>query len=368
MRVALVHDWLTGMRGGERVLEALLGLFPDAEIFTLVHIPGSVSPGIEARPIHVSPLGRIPALARCYRFALPLMPAAVEAFDLSGFDLVVSSSHCVAKGARAPAGVPHLCYCHAPMRYVWDRYDDYFGPGRAAPPVRAAMALAAPRLRAWDRRTAGRPTTFIANSAAVGARIGRFYGRDAAVVHPPVDIDRFAPAAEREDFYLVLGALVPYKRVDLVIDGFNRLGRPLLVAGDGPEMRRLRARAGANVTLTGRLSDTEVASLLGRCRALVHAGVEDFGIALVEAQAAGAPVIAHAAGGALESVIDAANPSTATGILFPDQTVEGLVSAVRRFEASRFDRTALRRNAERFTPERFDDGIRAVLAGLGISP
>src|SRR5690606_32377561 len=184
MRVAIVHGWLTGMRGGERVLEALLGLWPDAEIFTLLHVPGSVSPLIEQRPIHTSFIDRVPGASRRYRNLLPLFPAAIERFDLSGFDLVVSSSHCVAKGVR-PAGAPHLCYCHTPMRYVWDLYDDYFGPGRAALPVRMAMPPLAAWLRRWDRRTAHRVDTFIANSAFIRERIRRCYGRDAVVVHPP---------------------------------------------------------------------------------------------------------------------------------------------------------------------------------------
>jgi len=367
-RVAIVHDWLTGMRGGERVLERLIGIFPGAEIFTLVYRPGAVSPLIEARPIHVSGLGRAPGLSRRYRFALPLMPLAVERFDLRHYDLVISSSHCVAKAARAAKGAPHLCYCHTPMRYVWDRYDDYFGPGRAPAPVRAAMAVLAPRLRDWDRRTADRPTAYVANSATVRDRIRRYYGRDAAVVHPPVDIARFRPAARRDDVYLVLGALVPYKRVDLVIEAFNRLRRPLVVVGDGPERRRLEARAGRNIMFAGHASDAEVERLLGRCRALVHAGVEDFGIGMAEAQASGAPVIAHAGGGALEIVrdVDRNGGCPPTGVLFEAQTVDALVDAVHRLDRQRFDPAALRANAERFAPERFTAGIRQRLAELGV--
>lgn len=370
MRVAIVHDWLTGMRGGERVLESLLELFPDAEIFTLIHRHGTVSARIEARPIHVSRLGRLPGMGRRYRFALPLMPRAVEGFDLGGFDLVLSSSHCVAKGARAAPGARHLCYCHTPMRYVWDRYDDYFGAGRASLPVRAAMAMAAPRLRAWDRRTASRPDAFVANSAYVRERIRRYYGREAAVVHPPVDVDRFRPAPERDDVYVVLGALVPYKRVDLVVAAFGRLRRRLLVAGEGPELGRLRRLAGPDVTFLGRLSDAEVASLLGRCRALVHAGVEDFGISLVEAQAAGAPVIALGEGGALEIVRDPEREPAAepTGVLFAEQTVESLVAAVRRLDDQRHDADALRANAARFSRAEFLAGMRARLEELGAAP
>ena len=237
-RVALVHDWLTGMRGGERVLDALLELFPQAEIFTLIHRPGSVSPRIESRTIHTSFVDDLPFARGPYRYFLPLFPRAVESFDLAGFDLVISSSHCVAKGARPPLGVPHVCYCHTPMRYLWDQYDDYFGPGKASRIVRAAVAAIAPGLRRWDVASADPVDRFIANSACVRDRINRHYGRTATVVHPPVDVERFGPAASREDFYLVLGALVPYKRVDLAVEAFNRLGRRLVIAGEGSELER----------------------------------------------------------------------------------------------------------------------------------
>ncbi len=364
-RVALVHDWLTGMRGGERVLEALIGFLPGAEIFTLVHHRGSVSEAIEARPIRVSFLDAIPIARHRYRWTLPLMPAAVERFDLSGFDLVVSSSHCVAKGVRPPPGVPHLCYCHTPMRYVWDQYDAYFGPGRASLPVRAAMGMVAPRLRRWDRATAARVTAFVANSHHVRERIRRLYDRDAAVVHPPVALERFSPGDRREDFYLCLGALVPYKRVDLVVNAATRLGRALVVAGDGPEASALRRRAGPTVRFVGRVTDEEVARLLGRCRALVHAGVEDFGITLVEAQAAGAPVVARGAGGALETVIPPGGDAPPTGVLFDAPTVDGVADALLRFEATTFDPLRLRAHAEGFGADRFREGMRRALDALG---
>jgi glycosyltransferase involved in cell wall biosynthesis len=368
MRTALVHDWLTGMRGGEKVLEGLLELFPDAEIFTLLHVPGSVSPAIEGRPIHTSPLQRFPGVRRHYRRYLPLFPAFVERLDLRGFDLVVSVSHCVAKGARAN-GAPHLCYCNTPMRYVWDQFDAYFGHGRAGPVTRVAAKALAPRLRRWDRETAGGVSRFVANSSHVQGRIRRFYGRDASVVYPPVAVERFRPAASREDFYLVVSALVPYKLVDLAVAALSDLGRPLVVVGSGPELPRLRALAGPHVRFTGWLPDAEVADLMGRCRALIMPGVEDFGIVPVEAQAAGAPVIALGEGGALETVrAPGADGRGGTGLFFHDRTARCLAHAVRRFERldleGAFDRDALVANARRFGREPFLAGMRGALRDL----
>jgi len=361
MRVAIVHDWLTGMRGGERVLEALLDLFPDAEIFTLLHVPGTVSARIEARPIHVSFVQRLPGASRRYRNYLPLFPAAVERLDLSGFDLVVSSSHAVAKGAIG-RGAVHVCYCHTPMRYVWDQYDAYFGPGRAPPAVRVLMRLLAPRLRRWDRRTAGRPARLVANSAFVRDRIRTVWRRDSEVVHPPVDVDRFTAGAGREDWYLIVAALVAYKRIDLAVHAFSRSRRRLVVVGDGPQLGGLRAMAAPGITFTGRLPDEEVADLMARCRAFVVPGVEDFGIATVEAQAAGAPVIAFGRGGSLETVVPRINGEVgATGLLFDEQTVDALDAAVARFERLTFDPAASACNARRFRTERFHERMRAQI-------
>jgi glycosyltransferase involved in cell wall biosynthesis len=364
MKVALVHDWLTGMRGGERVLEALLELHPRAELFTLLHVPGSVSAVIEDRPIHTSFLQRLPAAAHGYRYLLPLFPRAVESLDLRGFDLVISSSHCVAKGALAPPGVPHLCYCHTPMRYVWDQYDAYFGPGRASWPVRAAMRVAAPRLRSWDVRSAGRVHRFLANSRHVRERIRRCYGRPATVVHPPVDLDRFAPAPARDDYYLVLGAPAPYKRVDLAVEAFARLGRPLVVVGAGvggaSGVSLLRGRAPANVTFAGAVDDAGVADLLARARALVLPGVEDFGISVVEALASGTPVIALGHGGVLDSVrpLGGDAPEPPTGVFFREPTPDALIDAVGRFEAHAFDPAVLTASARPFGRSRFLEAVR----------
>ncbi|HET8655241.1 MAG TPA: glycosyltransferase [Longimicrobiaceae bacterium] len=368
MRVALVHDWLTGMRGGERVLESVLDLFPGAEIFTLLHVPGSVSGKIEDRPIHTSWLQRAPLARRHYRGYLPCFPLAVESLRIRGFDLVVSTSHCVAKSVRA-GGTPHLCYCFTPMRYAWDQFDEYFAAGRR----RFLRRLAAPvahALRRWDAATAHRVDRFVAISREVRDRIHRSYGREAAVVHPPVDLDRFRAARAPEDFYLVVSALVPYKRVDLAVRACTRLGRRLVVAGDGPEAAHLRRIAGPSVTFLGRVPDPEVADLYRRCRAFLLPGVEDFGITVVEAQASGAPVIAAPAGGALDTVagpvVDARGallghrgdaPGGVTGVFFSDPSEEGLIAAMRCSEEMSFCERALRRNADRFAPTRFREDL-----------
>ncbi|HSR42889.1 MAG TPA: glycosyltransferase [Longimicrobiales bacterium] len=369
MRVALVHDWLTGMRGGERVLEALLELFPEAPIHTLVHRPGSTSPAIEAREIRTSFLQRVPGGVSRYRYFLPLFPRAVESLDVGDVDLVVSTSHAVAKGV--PTGeIPHLCYCHTPMRYVWSQYDQYFGPDRASLPVRWAARVVAPGLRRWDARTAAGVDAFVANSANVRARIRRAYGREAVVIHPPVDVERFRPATRREDFYLVVSALVAYKRVDRAVDACSRLGRRLVVVGEGPELRRLRARAGPSVSFEGRVDDERVAGLMGRCRALVLPGVEDFGITVVEARAAGAPVIALAEGGALETVTDwRADPAGGSGVLVREATVDAFCEAIERVEAVEPAPDVVRAGVERFGRERFLEAFAAEVGRLtGGSP
>ena len=357
-RVALVHDWLTGTRGGERVLEALIALLPGADLFTLIHVPGSVPPAIEELNIRTSFVNSLPGVRHYYRYCLPLFPAAIERLDLSGYDLVVSSSHCVAKSVMT-RGARHLCYCHTPMRYIRDQSDAYLGDGAAAAVRRLVLAPATRRLRSWDAATASRVDAFVANSEHVRRRIRMYYDRDATVVHPPVDLDRFTPAAEREDVHVCAGALVPYKRIDLAVAAFNRSGRQLLVVGDGPQYRSLRRRARRNVTFTGRVSDAEMAAILGRARALVMPMVEDFGIIAVEAQAAGAPVIAYGAGGALETVTDGV-----TGVHFRRQTPEAIEAAVLAADRQKFDLAALQANAARFSVKAFEAGMRAALDDL----
>ena len=348
-RVALVHDWLTGMRGGERCLEVFCELYPEAPLYTLLWVPGSVSPVIEQRRIETSFVQRLPQAAARYRAYLPLFPAAIRTFDLRGHDLILSLSHCVAKGVRTPPGARHLCYCFTPMRYVWDLYDDYFGPG-AGVVTRLVMPPVAAALRRWDRRTAG-VHRFAAISHHIADRIRRAYGRSADVLHPPVDVQRFRIAAAPDDFYLVVSALVPYKRVDLAVGAANRLGRRLLVVGSGPEERRLRARAGPTVEFLGWRSDPEVAELYARCRAVLFPSHEDYGIVPLEAAAAGRPTIALARGGSLETMVGLdAGEEPATAVFFAEQTVDALTAAIARFEAAedRFEPKALRARAERF--------------------
>jgi len=383
MRVALVHDWLTGRRGGELVLAQLIRLFPDSEIFTLLHVPGTVGQDVESRPIHTSVLQRLPGVAHRYRTLLPLMPAALRRLDLRGFDLVISSSHCVAKGARVPAGVPHLAYVHSPMRYMWDQFDAYFGPGRASLPVRLAAAASRPALQAWDRRTAAAPNALVANSHHVARRIARFWGREAEVIHPPVDLARFGPrppesggrpwsdagappvhaqprAAERDGYFLWLGALAPYKRVDLAVEAFRRTGQTLWIAGDGQDGRLLRGGLPPNVRWLGKVPDAGVPELYRGARALVFPGEEDFGIAPLEALASGRPVIALARGGALETL----TPETA--LFFDTPAPEALVEAIQRFEGFErsFDPARARAQAERFSEERFRAAVQLKIREL----
>ncbi len=363
MRVAITHDWLTGMRGGERCLEVFCELFPEARIFTLLHIAGSVSDRIEGMPIESSRLRSLPGISRYYRSLLPAFPWLIQRFHLTNYDLVLSSSHCVAKGVRVPAGALHIAYIYTPMRYVWDLYPEYFGPGRAAPVPRAVMAVLRRRLQRWDVRTAARVDHFVAISQYVADRVRRHYGREAAVIYPPVDIERFRVADGPGEFYLVVSAFAPYKRIDLAVRACNVLRRPLKIVGGGQDERRLRALAGPTVDFLGWRPDEEVADLFRRCRALLFPGVEDFGITPLEAMASGRPVIAYAKGGALETVVPLNPPSRTlggsparlggvadgtagvTGVFFYDQSVDPLIAAMELCEA----------NAHQFEPKGLRD-------------
>lgn len=359
MRVALVHDWLTGLRGGEKCLLEFARLFPQADLYTLVHVPGATSPAIDALRVYQSPLGRLPGAARHYRKLLPLFPWAARRLGVEGYDLVISSSHAVAKGVSITPGTPHLCYCFTPMRYVWDQADAYLGRGARRRLARPLVSY----LQRFDRATSGpdQVSRFVAISRAVAERIRRHYGRDASVVHPPVDVERIRPSgAAPEDFYLLVGAFVPYKKEALVVEAFRGSRRRLVVAGDGPGRAALQAGAPPNVEFRGRVTDAELAGLFARCRALVHPQDEDFGIAAVEAQAAGRPVIAFGRGGALETVVGfhekrREEDPAPTGLFFDEQTPEALRRALDRFEAcsGTFDPRSIRRHAEQFSAPRF---------------
>jgi glycosyltransferase involved in cell wall biosynthesis len=372
MRVALVHDWLTGLRGGERVLEQLCLLYPDADVFTLVYVRGSCGPIIERHKITTSFLQRLPRSSTRYRHYLPLFPLAIEALDLRGYDLVISTSHAVAKGCRAAPGARHVSYVHTPMRYVWDQFDAYFGPGRAGLVTRAAAHLAAPYLRWWDVASARRPDALIANSQFVADRCKRLWGRTASVVYPPVDVERFLPVERREDvedYALVVSALVPYKFVDVAIRAFRRSRRRLIIAGDGPELPRLRAIAGDGIELLGPVSDAALQRLYQRASFFILAGEEDFGIAPVESQSAGRPVVALARGGALETVVDGQ-----TGCFFEEPTEDALLAALPTIDriAREQDPRTIRQNALRFAAARFGPELRAAidraLANLSAPP
>ena len=357
-RVAVIHDWLTGMRGGEAVLEAILEALPKAELFTLFHFRGSVSARIESRRIHTSWLQPLARRVSDYRKLLPFFPSAVRQWDLRPFDLIVSSSHCVAKGVRA-RGKPHLSYCHTPMRYIWDRFDDYFP--RTRPLLRGAAKPVAARLRRWDVSTAAEVTQFVANSTFVRDRIERFYGRQAEVVHPFVD-DAFLQApleAGRDDYHVVVSALVPYKQVELAIAAATAAGRRLVIIGGGPLLKKLRAAAPPNVELTGSVETSRIVSVVGRARSLILPGVEDFGITALEAMALGTPVVALGRGGALDSVI----PGT-TGIFFEEPAVESVRRAIEQVESRQWDRQSLRRHAAGFSRTRFQERFNSVLGRL----
>jgi glycosyltransferase involved in cell wall biosynthesis len=348
-RVAVVHEWLTNPGGSEHVVLELLKMFPQAELFTSIYGPGPWPELIAERQVHTSYLNRVPGAARHYQKLLPFVSRAYRSFDLSGFDLVLSSNHACAKNVLTPPGVLHVCYCHTPMRYAWEKR---FLEGESIGTVgRLALPLLLPLLRRQDRIGAASPDMFVANSRHVAERIERYYGRPSVVVNPPVDVEHFLGCARApEDYYLVFGRVVPYKRVDLAVAACARLGRALKVAGDGRALDGVRAEtpAGADIQFLGKVSDDERDRLLSGARALLFPGEEDFGIVPVEAQAAGVPVIAYGVGGAGETVLDGR-----TGVLFAEQSAAGLAGAIERFDGLALDADAARENARCFGRERF---------------
>ena len=357
LRVVLVHDWLTGMRGGEKVLESLCRLFPTADLLTLVHTKGSVSPLIEGRRVHTSFVQHLPRAGRWYRQYLPFFPTAIEGFDLDDVDLVISTSHCAAKAVVPNGRALHICYCHSPMRYAWDQFESYFGRDRVG---LARNTLARPILAwlaRWDRATARRVHRFIANSSYVAGRIARYYNRDAAVLYPPVDVEFFTPDdAPPDPSYLVVSALVPYKRIDVAIRAAEQLGAPLKIVGTGPDLDRLRAVAGPNVEFAGALAPDALREAYRRSAALILPAEEDFGIAPLEAMACGRPVVAYGRGGALETVVPGV-----TGTLVAEQTPDAFAAAMRDVAAHPFERERLVAHARAFSVAAFERGLTTLL-------
>ncbi|WP_394425079.1 glycosyltransferase family 4 protein [Vreelandella stevensii] len=366
MKVAIVHDWLTTWAGAEKALAELLNCYPQAEIFTTVNFLGADTiPALQGKVIHTSFIQRLPLAKRRYRHYLPLMPLAVEQFDLKGFDLILSSSHAVAKGVISDPNALHICYCYSPMRYAWDMQHQYLRQsGKARGLMSALMRWQLHRLRQWDYLSAQRVDHFVAISRYIQRRIHTCYRREADVIYPPVDVDKFDPHQPREDFYLTASRMVPYKRIDLVIEAFNQLpDKQLIVIGDGPDHARLAAMAGPNVTLLGYQPDSVLIDHLERARAFLFMAEEDFGILPVEAQAAGAPVIGYGVGGLAETVLD-----QVTGLWVSEQSSHALASRIREFEAQQeqqpqaFSPTVCRHSAERFATANFTQAIQSLVA------
>jgi glycosyltransferase involved in cell wall biosynthesis len=358
MRLALVHDWLNQLGGAEDVLEALVGMFPGAPVFTSIYAPDLMPPHYRQWPIRVSFIDRLPGVHRHHQPYLPLYPLAFERFDLGGHDVILSNKSGFCHGVPKPPGATHICYCLTPTRYVWD-FDDYAereGLGAAA---RLALRPLLAWLKRWDLRAAARADHFIAISSEVQRRIARCYRRESGIIFPPVATARFAEALteDRGDYFLSLGRLIPYKRVDLAVRACSELGLPLLVAGSGRDRARLEGLAGPTVKFLGRAPDADLPALFARCRGFIFPGLEDFGITPVQAQAAGRPVIAFAGGGALDTVQEGVN-----GVLFHEPTVEALKAALVRFNAMRFDARVVQQSAARFDAAVFAEQLRSFMA------
>lgn len=351
MRTAIVHYWLLGMRGGEKVVEALCRMFPEADVFTLFYDPGAVSDEIRSRRVTASYLN---PLRRYYRNLLPLMPSALESFDLRGYDLVLSSESGPAKGVLTQSRTRHICYCHTPMRYLWELYHAYLNDWTASSWKRAMMRPLTRNLRLWDFASAARVDQFVANSANVQRRIWKTYRRESEVIHPPVAVASFGNESA-EDYCLIVSELVAYKQLDYAVSAFAKSGRRLRIVGDGPEFSRLRSLAAPNVEFCGRLSQADLRELYARCRAYLLPGEEDFGIATVEAFASGKPVVALARGGALETV-----PANG-GVLYADPSESSLNEALRHLDGLSFDPKALQTWAAQFDEAAFQAKMRRIL-------
>ena len=362
MKVAIVHDWLTGMRGGERVLECLCEIFPEAPIYTLIHLPGRVSREIEKHPIKVSFLNSFPAVGKYYRYLLPLCPIAMESLSIEKeAELIISTSHCVAKGIIPFPHQLHISYVHSPMRYIWDQREVYFPPSFKSFLISPFLHY----LRIWDVVSSSRVDYFVANSQNIARKIKKYYQRSAEVIYPPVDTEFFTLGEKPEDFYLIVSSFVPYKRIDLAIKAFNKLNKKLLIIGKGPEEKKLRALAKENIKFLGWVSKEKLRYFYRRCKALIFPGEEDFGIVPVEVQACGRPVIAFRKGGALESVIEGE-----TGMFFYPQREEALIKKIEEFEKieKNFSPEKIRKNALRFSREVFKAKFISFLEKVGVNP
>ncbi len=359
MKVAIVHYWLVGMRGGEKVVESLCRMYPDADLFTHVHVPEAISDTINRHRVKTSFINRLPRARRYYQRYLPLMPLALEQLDLRGYDLIISSESGPAKGIIPPPGSIHICYCHSPMRYIWNMFHEY--RDRSGVMTRALMPLIAHYIRNWDTISANRVDYYVANSATVAARVQRYYRRDAHVIHPPVDVDAFdvLPDERIGDFYLMAGELVGYKRPELAVQAFNQTGEKLVVIGGGEMLAELRKLAKPNVQILGSQPFSVLKDHYSRCRALIFPGEEDFGIVPVEAMASGRPVIAFGRGGATETVVDGV-----TGVFFEQQTVEAIIDAEQRLRSRRFDPAAIAAHARRFSADIFETQMAAYIGEL----
>jgi glycosyltransferase involved in cell wall biosynthesis len=354
MRLALVHDWLNQIGGAEDVLETLAEMFPNAPVYTSMYWPEKMNPAYRAWDIRTTWMDRLPGIYRHHQPYLSLYPMAFAGLNLSGYDLVLSNKSGFCHGVRT-GGATHICYCLAPTRYVWD-FEAYAAREALPPAIRTTLRPLVAVLRRWDYRSAQRVDHFVAISHEIQARIQHYYHRDSIIIHPPVDTGRFKPAAAHEDYYLIVSRLIPYKRIDLAVRAFNQLGLPLVIAGDGRDREPLEALAGPTVTFLGYAPEADLPDLFARCKAAILPGIEDFAITPVQAQAAGRPVIARGAGGALDTVV-----AGKTGVFFRDPTPEALAEAVREFDVNDIDPRACVRNAARFDTQVFKRQLSAFI-------
>ncbi len=361
MKIAIVHDWLVIYAGGERVLEQILLLYPDADIYSLIDfLPHDERSFILNKKVNTSFIQHLPFAKKRYREYLLLMPLAIEQFDLSEYDLIISSSHAVAKGVLTNSNQLHICYCHTPIRYAWDLYHQYLKETGLSKGLKGLIAkLILHYIRLWDFTTVHRVDYFIANSQYISGRIKRIYGRDPTVIYPPVDIENFRLWTKKEDFYLTASRMVPYKKIDLIVEAFSKMPeKRLVVIGDGPDFKKIKSKAAKNIELPGYQPVNALKDYMQRAKAFVFAAEEDFGITPLEAQACGTPVIAYGKGGVLETVME-----NKTGLFFKEQTVESLTQTIKEFEKrlDKFDYNEIRRNAERFGTERFKEEFKGFV-------